>query len=57
MITNEVFSDGILYEPETMRYIRLLGQVNQELAQSADRVTEVVYGIAVQVKPDGGNIR
>lgn len=57
VITNEVFSDGILYEPETMRYIRLLGQVNQELAQSADRVTEVVYGIAVQVKPDGGNIR
>ena len=44
VITNEVFSDGILYEPETM-------------AQSADRVTEVVYGIAVQVKPDGGNIR
>ena len=51
VITNEVFSDGILYEPETMRYVGLLGQVNRDLAQSAERVTEVVYGIAVPVKP------
>ncbi len=50
VVTNEVFSDGAEYEAETMRYIRLLGQVNQRLASMADQVTEVVYGIAVRIK-------
>lgn len=50
VVTNEVFSDGQDYEEETLRYIKLLGQVNRRLAAMADRVTEVVYGIAVEVK-------
>lgn len=50
VVTNEVFSDGCTYEPETLRYIRLLGQINVRLAALADRVTEVVFGIPVAVK-------
>lgn len=47
IVTNEVFSDGILYAPETMDYISLLGAVNQALMQMADEVVEVVYSIPV----------
>ncbi len=50
VITNEVFSDGSLYERETLRYLTLLGQVNRKLALRADQVTEVVYGIGVRIK-------
>lgn len=57
VVTNEVFSDGCFYEAETMRYIRLLGRMNRELAAMADRVTEVVYGIAISVKPAGDGSR
>ena len=51
IVTNEVFSDGVSYEDETERFIRLLGAMNVRLASLADRVTEVVYGIPVPVKP------
>ena len=47
MVTNEIFSDGITYDPETTRYMQILGQINQNLAKEADRVIEVVYGIPV----------
>ena len=50
VVTNEIFSDGIEYDPDTMRYLEYLGKVNQELAVLADQVTEVVYGIPVNVK-------
>jgi adenosylcobinamide kinase/adenosylcobinamide-phosphate guanylyltransferase len=50
LVTNEVFSDGITYDPETMRYLSYLGAVNQKLAGAADTVTEVVYGIPVRIK-------
>lgn len=50
IVTNEVFSDGNVYDPETMEYIRCLGMVNVELAGMADQVTEVVCGIPVPVK-------
>ena len=49
VVTNEIFSDGIEYDPDTMHYLEYLGKVNQELAVMADRVTEVVYGIPVSV--------
>lgn len=45
IVTNEIFSDGVTYEPESERYIELLGRINRELGQMADSVTEVVYGI------------
>lgn len=51
VVTNEVFSDGITYDPDTMRYLSYLGEINREMAKMADRVTEVVYGIPVVWKP------
>ena len=50
IVTNEVNADAECYSEETERYIFLVGKVNQEIARMADRVTEVVYGIPVQVK-------
>ena len=50
VVTNEIFSDGIDYDPETMRYQSYLGQINSEMGRMADQVTEVVYGIPITVK-------
>ena len=44
------FSDGYRYEEETMEYQRILGNINVRLAEMADCVTEVVYGIPRQNK-------
>lgn len=41
------FSDGILYEGESEKYKEQLGQINCNLAEMADAVVEVVYGIPV----------
>ena len=49
IVTNEIFSDGMTYDPESERYIQLLGRINRELGQMADSVTEVVYGIPLAV--------
>ena len=50
VVTNEIFSDGISYDDQSMRYMEYLGCVNRRIAQMADRVTEVVYGIPLKVK-------
>jgi adenosylcobinamide kinase/adenosylcobinamide-phosphate guanylyltransferase len=50
IVTNEVFSDGISYDEDTMRYIGILGRINQKLADQADQVTEVVYGIPIRIQ-------
>lgn len=50
IVTNQIFEDGIVYEPETMEYIRNLGQINQVLAEMADSVVEVVAGIPLMIK-------
>lgn len=50
VVTNEIFSDGLLYEEETRRYQRNLGQINREIAKMADEVVEVVYGIPLYHK-------
>lgn len=47
IVTNEIFSDGILYEGESEQYKKELGKINQNLAGMADDVVEVVYGIPV----------
>ena len=49
IVTNEIFSDGMTYDPESEQYIQLLGRINRELGQMADSVTEVVYGIPLAV--------
>lgn len=53
IVTNEVFSDGNIYDESTQQYICLLGQINQKLAQMADDVTEVVYSVPVYHKRKG----
>lgn len=53
VVTNEVFSDGVSYDPQTIAYIQALGAVNVQLAARADRVTEVVCGIPVELGQGG----
>lgn len=52
VVTNEVFCDGGSYSDETRAWLRLLGQVNQDLSALADRAAEVVYGIPVWIKDE-----
>lgn len=46
IVTNNVFEDGCVYDESTRAYNRALGEINIRLAQKADRVIEVVAGIA-----------
>ncbi|HRL58172.1 MAG TPA: bifunctional adenosylcobinamide kinase/adenosylcobinamide-phosphate guanylyltransferase, partial [Lachnospira sp.] len=50
IVTNEIFSDGCLYDNTTADYITRLGRLNTQLAQEADCVAEVVYSIPVYWK-------
>lgn len=50
IVTNEIFSDGIEYDEETRLYQRRLGEINRCLAERAEEVTEVVYGIPLFLK-------
>lgn len=50
MVTNDVFSDGILYPESTDSYLKALAEVNAGAAEIADSVIEVVYSIPVAVK-------
>lgn len=47
VVTNEVFSDGMCYDPLTEEYLKCLGSINCRLAELADEVVEVVYTIPV----------
>lgn len=50
VVSNDIFGDGIDYDPGTMAYLEALGLVNRSLAAGADEVTEVVYSIPVTIK-------
>ncbi|MCI5648862.1 MAG: bifunctional adenosylcobinamide kinase/adenosylcobinamide-phosphate guanylyltransferase [Fusicatenibacter sp.] len=50
IVTNEIFSDGYTYDKETREYQEILGSINVRIASWADRVTEVVYGIPLEIK-------
>lgn len=50
VVTNELFSDGVHYDPETTRYLSYLGEINRGMAGMAERVVEVVYGIPLEKK-------
>ena len=50
VVTNDVFSDGQVYDAATEAYKRLLARINREIAGMADCVIEVVYSIPVAVK-------
>ena len=50
IVANELYSDGIDYGPETDRFLRDLAGIAAALSAAADQVTEVVYGIPVELK-------
>ena len=50
IVTNEIFSEAVDYQGETELYQEYLGQINQKMAEMADQVGEVVYGIPVYHK-------
>ncbi len=50
VITNDVGSDGAVYDPSTQAYIRALGRINRALASRADTVIEMVAGIPLVIK-------
>ena len=54
IVTNNVFEDGILYDPATMEYIEALGRINERLAAEADEVVEVAAGIPQWIKSAPG---
>lgn len=45
IVSNEVCSGGAEYAGDTLRYMRLLGEVNNRLAALSDQVFEIVCGI------------
>lgn len=55
IVTNQIFEDGIRYDASTMDYIRLLGDINRQIAERAEQVVEVVAGIPIFIK--GWNLR
>lgn len=53
IVTNDIFSEYSGYEEETICYQKYLGAVNRKLAELADEVIEVVYGIPIIQKGQG----
>ena len=47
VVTNEIFSDAVVFDGDMDSYLEYLGKINQTAAQRADEVVEVVYGIPV----------
>lgn len=47
IVSNELFSDGEAYDLETLRYLSVLGEINQAVARRAQRVVEVVCKIPI----------
>ena len=45
IVSNEVASGGADYAGDTLRYLRVLGELNRRLAALSDAVCEVVCGI------------
>ncbi len=50
IVTNEVFSDGSLYDESVSLFMQVLSNLNKYIADSADFFTEVVVGIPVDIK-------
>ena len=50
IVTNEIFSEGLIYGDGTDLYMKNLGEINASLARMADEVYEVVYGIPIMLK-------
>lgn len=44
IISNEIFSDGIKYDPATEDYIEVLGSLHIKIADISDKAIECVFG-------------
>lgn len=47
IVSNDIFSDGQQYDESVEQYKRALGILHRRIAQQANQVTEVVYGIPI----------
>ena len=54
VVGNDLFSDGLPYDGETLRYLRALAEVNRAAAALADGVYEVVCGIPICHRKEEG---
>lgn len=54
IVTNEVFSESADLTKEMAEYKHILGMINQKAAGMAEKVTEVVYGIPIEIKGGTG---
>lgn len=45
LVSNDVFTDGVVYDQEMQNYLKHLGEINQGIAKRADLLVEVVCGI------------
>lgn len=50
VVTNDVFGDAGAYGDSVREYIQMLGELNRELAKTADEAVEVVYSVPVKLK-------
>lgn len=50
IVSNEIFSDGVFYDPQTNEYIEKLGRLNTKISAKADAVCELVCSILVYKK-------
>ena len=53
IVSDFVFSDGSVYDSLTELYICLLGDLWRKIAERADEVTEIVFGLPVKLKQRG----
>ncbi|MDD4682061.1 MAG: bifunctional adenosylcobinamide kinase/adenosylcobinamide-phosphate guanylyltransferase [Eubacteriales bacterium] len=47
IVSNEVFADAMVFDDHSRSYLRLLGWLNQKLAEEADLSLEVYYGLPI----------
>ena len=50
IVTDNIFEDGVFYLPETMEYIKALGDINYQVASMADEVINIVASCPVYYK-------
>ena len=50
IVSNEIFSDGRSYDPDTTAFVTALATLNRALARRADLVAEVVCGVPLVLK-------
>lgn len=50
IVSNEIFSDGRSYDPDTTAFVTALAALNRALARRADLVAEVVCGLPLVLK-------